>query len=233
MARAACPQREELVIEIGPGRGALTAKLLQRAERVLAIETDAWLVEYLHRKFAGQEHLTILHQDVLRADLAEWGPAVIAGNLPYYITSPILEKVVRLNFRRAVFLLQKEVAERLVAAPGGRNYGYLTVHIGLRAQPRWLFLVKPSAFYPAPRVDSAGVLFEPRALPSHINDPDGFLQFVAQCFRHKRKTIRNNLSETYGQEEISGWPEAGRRAEELSVEEFAVMYRRLAEPARA
>jgi 16S rRNA (adenine1518-N6/adenine1519-N6)-dimethyltransferase len=229
IAAAACPEPESLVIEIGPGRGALTERLLRRAARVIAIELDGALVEHLHRKFAGEPRLTLIHGNVLEADLEEWGPSVVAGNLPYYITSPILEKVLRTAFRRAVFLLQKEVAERLAARPGGRDYGFLTVQTALRAEARLLFLVKPSAFHPPPKVDSAVVVLQPRNSTSEIRNPDAFLQFVSQCFRHKRKTIRNNLSGSYDKEDISQWPEAGRRAEELSLAEFAAMYRRVAE----
>ena len=217
----------DLIIEIGPGRGALTAKLLERAARVVAIELDAYLIEHLRRKFAAEPRLEILHQDVLETDLAQWGPAPIAGNLPYYISSPILERVTRITPPRAVFLLQQEVAERLVAAPGTREYGFLTVQTSVRMEARLLFPVKPTAFHPPPKVDSAVVRLEPRLKAPDVADVDAFLKFVAQCFRHKRKTIRNNLAEFYGKEFVDGWPEAGLRAEQLSVEQFADMYRRL------
>jgi 16S rRNA (adenine1518-N6/adenine1519-N6)-dimethyltransferase len=229
IAAAACPEPEPLVIEIGPGRGALTEKLLRRAGRVIAIELDGALVEHLQRKFAGEERLTLIHRNVLETDLEKWSPAVIAGNLPYYITSPILEKVLRAPFRRAVFLVQKEVAERLAARPGGRDYGFLTLRTALRAEPQVLFGVKPSAFRPPPKVDSAVVALQPRNRLPDVRNQDAFLRFVSQCFRHKRKTIRNNLTGLYPKEEISRWPEGARRAEELSIEEFAAMYRRVAE----
>ena len=215
------------MIEIGPGRGALTTKLLARAARVVAIELDARLVEHLRRKFAAEPRLEILHQDVLETDLAQWGPAPIAGNLPYYISSPILERVTHVTPSRAAFLLQKEVAERLVAAPGSKEYGFLTVQTSVRLQARLLFPVKPAAFHPPPKVDSAVVLLEPRRQPPDVGDVDAFLKFVAQCFRHKRKTLRNNLGEVYGKELVDAWPEASLRAEQLSVEQFAEMYRRL------
>src|SRR5437588_1988713 len=124
IAPAVCPAHEDLVIEIGPGRGALTGKLLERAGRVVAVEVDRTLVEHLRLKFAGNPRLELVHGDVLHTDLAQWGRAPIAGNLPYYIASPILEKTVRLDVPRAAFLIQKEVAERLVAKPGQREYGY-------------------------------------------------------------------------------------------------------------
>lgn len=224
IAAAACAVGEELAIEIGPGRGALTEKLLARAARVIAIELDPGLAAYLRRKFAGEARLEIVEGDVLATDLAQWGLAPITGNLPYYIASPILEKALRARPPRAVFLIQKEVAERLTAQPGSRDYGYLTVLTATFAQARMLFTVKPGAFQPPPKVDSAVVLLEPRA--PLAAGTEGFLRFAGQAFRHKRKTIRNNLAETYGAA-VEAWPEAGLRAEQLGVERLLEMYRRV------
>lgn len=231
IAAAVCPDPQPQVVEIGPGRGALTEKLLKRAARVIAVEIDPYLAGHLRRKFAGEERLEVIQQDVLETDLSRWGRTPIVGNLPYYIASPILAKVARLDAARAVFLIQKEVAERVVAKPGERAYGFLTVQIALWMESRLLFEVKPAAFHPPPKVDSAVVLLEPRKHELSIGDPDAFLEFVGLSFRHKRKTIRNNLSEIYGKEEIDAWPEAGLRAEQLSLEQFAAMYRRLEAPA--
>lgn len=227
----ACPTREDLAIEIGPGRGALTEKLLKRAARVVAVEIDPYLVEHLRHRFAGEERLEIVPADVLKTDLAQWGRGPVVGNLPYYITSPILEKVAALNVPRAVFLIQKEVAERLVARPGGRDYGFLTVHLALFADVRLCFEVKPSAFHPPPKVDSAVVALEPRHSDFGFADTRSFVQFIGHCFHQKRKTIRNNLADIYGKERIDSWPEAKLRAEQISLEQFAEMYRRLAEGA--
>jgi 16S rRNA (adenine1518-N6/adenine1519-N6)-dimethyltransferase len=227
IAAAACPTPTELVIEIGPGRGALTEKLLKRATRVVAIELDPFLVEHLRQKFAGEPNLEVIHADVLDTDLAQWGPAPVAGNLPYYITSPILEKTVRNAVPRAVFLIQKEVAERLVAQPGSRDYGFLTVQTAFFATARLLFEVKPAAFHPPPKVDSAVVLLEPHRRDWGA-DPARLLRFVGRSFEHKRKTIRNNLAPFYGKDVIDSWPEAGLRAEQLPVEDFVRMYARIA-----
>ena len=234
IAAAACPQPagaeggpDGAVIEIGPGRGALTAKLLERAARVIAIEVDPHLAAHLRSRFAGEPRLEIVQADVLATDLAQWGRLPVVGNLPYYITSPILEKTVRLGAPRAVFLIQKEVAERLVATPGSRDYGFLTVATALFAITRLLFEVQPAAFHPPPKVDSAVVLLEPRAAGWGIEEPEDFLRFVGLCFRHKRKTLRNNLAETYGKDVVDAWPEAGLRAEQIPMEGFVAMYRRL------
>jgi 16S rRNA (adenine1518-N6/adenine1519-N6)-dimethyltransferase len=227
IAAAACPQPEDLVVEIGPGRGSLTRKLLQRAARVVAVEVDPYLAEYLRSAFAGELRLEIVEADVLELDLARFGRAVIAGNLPYYITSPILDRTVRLAPPRAVFLVQKEVASRLVAHPGGRDYGFLTVRTAVFADVRRLFDVKREAFRPPPKVDSAAVLLEPRTRALQVEDTEAFVRFVGQCFRHKRKTIRNNLAEIYGNQLVDSWPEAGLRAEQIALEQFAEIYQRL------
>ena len=231
IAAAACPAVEPLVVEIGPGRGALTRRLLARANRVVAIELDAALVEGLRKEFAAEPRLEILHADVLRVDLARWGPAVMAGNLPYYITSPILEKTAaaRAAVRRAVFLVQKEVAERVAAEPGSRDYGYLTVALRLFFGARVLFEVKPGAFRPPPQVDSAVLRLEPcaRVAELGIADSADFLRFASLCFRQKRKTLRNNLLAAYPRERVDALPDVSARAEQLSLEELSALYRRL------
>ena len=231
IARAACPEREPLVIEIGPGRGALTERLLARAERVVAIEIDAGLVEVLCAKFQDDPRLTVVEADALQTDLSQWGAAPVAGNLPYYAATPIVEKVLSLGaaVSRAVFLVQKEVAARLASRPGSRDYGYLSVQTQMYADVERLFDVPPSAFRPPPKVDSTVVQLLPRnhAAELGLSDPARFLRFAGHCFRQKRKTLRNNLAGVYGKDAMDGWPEAGKRAEELSLEELAELYRRL------
>ncbi len=230
IAEAVCPTAEppNLVIEIGPGRGALTEKLLDRAARVIAVEIDPGLASHLRERFGGHPRLEIIEADVLRTDLAQWGRAAVSGNLPYYITSPILERTTQLDFTRAVFLIQKEVALRLTASPGSRDYGYLTVHTALFADVRRLFDVKPASFHPPPKVDSSVVLLTPRARHLGIADKAAFVRFLGLCFRYKRKTIRNCLVEAYGKETIDAWPEAGLRAEQIPLEGFVAMYHRVA-----
>jgi len=229
IARAACPEREPLVIEIGPGRGALTERLASCAERLIAIEIDAALVQLLQEKFGSDSHITVIHTDALDTDLTQWGPAVITGNLPYYAATPIIEKTLASPFRRAVFLVQKEVAARLTAAPGSRDYGYLSIRTQLFADVEALFDVPPSAFQPPPKVDSTVVRFESgdHAAELGIADPARFLSFVSQCFRQKRKTLRNNLAGLVGKDSLAGLPEARKRAEALTIVQFADLYRLL------
>jgi 16S rRNA (adenine1518-N6/adenine1519-N6)-dimethyltransferase len=233
IASAACDGGVPLVIEIGPGKGALTESLLERAEKVVAIEVDPYLVHYLRQKFSDlitQGRLVLVEGDVLKADLAAWGPAVIAGNLPYYITSPILERMFHISgqWTRAVFLIQAEVAERLAATPGTRDFGYLSVQTQLFARPEILFPVSRTAFRPPPKVDSAVVRLDPRDAMADLGiaDAAGFLRFASACFRQKRKTLRNNLSAVYG-ERIDALPEARLRAEQMSIRDLAALYRRL------
>ncbi len=234
IAAAACGEGAPLTIEIGPGKGPLTECLLERSEKVVAIEVDPYLVHYLRQKFrepidAGR--LVLIEGDVLKTDLGAWGPCVVAGNLPYYITSPILEKLFELGdkWTRAVFLMQAEVAERLAAKPGTRDFGYLSVQTQLHSRPEILFPVSRTAFRPPPKVDSAAVLLEPRnaEVDLGIADRDAFLRFASACFRHKRKTLRNNLAGIYGKERVDVLEETRLRAEQLSVGELGALYRKL------
>ncbi len=231
---AACGDGVSLVIEIGPGKGGLTESLLERAQKVVAIEVDPYLVHYLRQKFQDQideGRLVLIEGDILRTDLGAWGPSVIAGNLPYYITSPILEKVFSLNscWNRAVFLVQAEVARRLAAVPGTRDFGYLSVETQLYSRPEILFPIARAAFHPPPLVDSAVVRLEPRDAAAYLGiaDRKAFLRFASACFRHKRKTLRNNLAGVYGKERVDPLIETRRRAEQLTMEELAALCSKL------
>ena len=231
IADAACPDGIDTVVEIGPGRGALTTHLLARANRVIAIEIDPVLVHYLRAEFRDQPRLTILEADILKADLEQWGRVAVTGNLPYYITSPILEQTLSLDeaLVQAVFLVQKEVAERLTAHPGTRDYGFLSVQTQLLSTPELLFEVPADAFRPRPKVDSAVVRLTPKRDIPALDRPR-FLEFVSRCFRHKRKTIRNNLAAYYDRALLDSIPATKKRAEQLSIAELAELYREVSLP---
>ena len=232
IARAACPDREPLVIEIGPGRGSLTKKLLDNADRVIAIEIDGELVEALRGKFRDEPRLTVIHADALETDLGSWGAAAVAGNLPYYAATPIIEKTLSnaASLRRAVFLVQKEVAARLAAQPGTRDYGYLSVQTQLLAEAEVLFDVPPSAFHPPPKVISTVIRLRPRnrAAELRINDTRTIPGFREALLLHqKRKTLRKQ-SRWRLWKRSSQRPSRShsKRAEELTLPEFAELYLR-------
>lgn len=220
IAAAICPGHCPLLIEIGPGRGALTERLVTRADRLIAIEIDPPLVELIRSRFPSVE---VIHSDILDVDLDQWGQATIVGNLPYYITSPIVEKIVALGAlcTSAVLMMQKEVAERLTAVPNSRDYGYLSVATQVSAKVEYLFSVPRGAFQPPPKVESAVVRLTPRS----TTPPSGFVEFAGRCFRQKRKTLRNNLVATYPK--IADQAEASLRGEQLSVEQLQDLYSRL------
>lgn len=221
-----------LVIEIGPGQGALTEHLLAAGARLTAIELDPGLAEGLRLSHTGNPKFELIECDVLDADLKgiikgrSGTPALLAGNLPYYITSPILRKVfdARPLVSQAVFLVQKEVALRIAAGPGSPDYGYLSVLCRLHSEPELLFSVGAGAFRPPPRVTSAVVRLKMRA----DDAPDSrFVEFLQRCFRQRRKTLRNNLSGMYSGEALAAAGANRLRAEQLGVEELRALWMRL------
>jgi 16S rRNA (adenine1518-N6/adenine1519-N6)-dimethyltransferase len=226
IAAAAGETHPNCIVEIGPGRGALTRHLLPLCEHLHVIELDSRLVDLLRHKFANYPSLYIHHADALDINLAQWGPAVIAGNLPYYITSPLVERFLVLEplFPLAVFLMQWEVAQRLLAKPHSRDYGYLTVATQIVCQVELVCKVPPAAFSPPPKVESAAVRLIRR--PELTPDLPALLKFVGRCFTHKRKTLRNNLRAFYGAA-IDTMPEAGLRAEQLQLAQFGDLRSRL------
>jgi 16S rRNA (adenine1518-N6/adenine1519-N6)-dimethyltransferase len=224
IAVAACGEHISLAVEIGPGRGALTEKLLERADRVAAIELDSKLSEYLKARWPALE---LLEANALDVDWSRWGAGVLTGNLPYYIATPIVSRYLRRPglMSQAVFLVQKEVAERITAKPGTREYGYFSVECQFLAKAEYLFTVAPGAFRPPPKVDSALIRLTPKDTGTAGDLVAGFLAFVSVCFRQKRKTLRNNLREAYDPA-----PDISRRAEELTVAEFVDLYKSLGPP---
>ena len=198
---------QDWAVEVGAGRGELTELLARRAGHVIAIELDRKLVAGLREKFHGDERIDVIEGDILDLDLAALvreapgGMCSVFGNLPYYITSPIIHRL--LNAREAIramaLLMQREVAERVIAAPGSRNYSYLSVLVQLFTRPAILFHVPPGAFSPRPKVQSSLVefLMSP-VLPDWSRERiESFLVFARRCFAQKRKSLRNNLAVFY------------------------------------
>jgi 16S rRNA (adenine1518-N6/adenine1519-N6)-dimethyltransferase len=230
------------LVEVGAGRGDLTELLAQRAGHVIAIELDRKLVAGLREKFQGDGRIAIVAADILDLDLSNlvreapgW-TCFVFGNLPYYITSPILHRLLeaREAVRAMALLMQREVAERVVAKPGSRKYGYLSVLVQLFTRPRILFDVPPGAFSPPPKIQSSLVEFRMSPLfPDWSRErTERFLEFVKKCFAQKRKSLRNNLAEIYSPSGLDEAIESLRlppkaRAEQIPISQLAKLFANL------
>jgi 16S rRNA (adenine1518-N6/adenine1519-N6)-dimethyltransferase len=248
---AVSPIPGDLIIEIGPGTGALTRILLERTGHIAAIEIDARMIEELRRSGIAA-NLTIVEADVLDVDWPSLVETLVArsgaddevrrvrvvANLPYYISTPIIERLIR---SRQLFdmtvMLQSEVVDRIAAAPGGKEYGYLSVLVQYYCIVTRLFEAPPSAFKPPPKVWSAVVRLVVREHPAvDVDDAESFFALVRAAFAQRRKTIANNLKAVVAIAMHPGLVELAlerahidsrRRAETLSIEEFGALYRAL------
>ena len=181
----------ETIVEIGPGEGVLTGKLLELPNRVVAVEIDPDLAAKLRARFG--ERLELRHEDAVDAPLPD-GPYRAVGNLPYNVGTPILRRVIAdPNCRRAVFMLQKEVADRVVASPGSEPYGYLTLYVQAFASAKSIMTLEPKSFFPPPKVRSAVVVLDPRD-PGLSSPRSDVLDLVSTSFRMRRKKLVNNLT---------------------------------------
>jgi len=243
MARAivdlVAPTPADLAVEIGPGEGALTGELARRAGQVIALEIDRVLVDRLRRAFPAVE--------VVPADARAWdwtslarpagGRALVVGNLPYSVGTSILTALTRAH--RAIdamaLMLQREVAERVAAAPGGKAYGSLSVYVQLHWRVELALRVPPGAFRPPPKVESAVLRLVPLgAPPAAVEDEARFERVVRAAFAQRRKTLANALASGLGlsvgavrEAATSAGVDPGRRAETLNIQEFAEVTRRL------
>jgi 16S rRNA (adenine1518-N6/adenine1519-N6)-dimethyltransferase len=240
------------VLEIGPGRGVLTSLLAKRTRRLIAIELDRVLAAQLRMKFALYPNVEIIEGDVLAIDFSTlFGPkpgasrpglvqtpepVPVVGNLPYYITSDILLRLFEFRqcFSTIVIMVQKEVADRLAATPGTRDYGLLSATAQLYAKVERLFTLPPGAFSPPPKVHSSVVrlTMSPRVNALNVNE-EGFINFLKLSFGQKRKTLWNNLKTEYAPDLLKeALQEAGVkptvRAETLPLEKSAAIFRALA-----
>jgi 16S rRNA (adenine1518-N6/adenine1519-N6)-dimethyltransferase len=239
------------VLEIGPGRGILTALLASRVRRLIAIELDRVLAAQLRMKFALQPNVEIIEGDVLAIDFDTlFGPKPgssrpglahtpepvrVVGNLPYYITSDILLRLYSFHqcFEMLVLMVQKEVADRLAASPGSRDYGLLTATTQLYARVEKLFTVPPGAFAPPPRVDSAVVRLTLSLRLGHLRVPEEeFIRFLKLSFGQKRKTLWNNLKSDFAEDALRAalrqtGVKPSVRAEALPLEKSAAIFRAL------
>jgi 16S rRNA (adenine1518-N6/adenine1519-N6)-dimethyltransferase len=234
------------VIEIGPGHGAITGVLAGRCHRLIALELDRGLAAELTFRFREQPQVQVVEADVLKTDLRTLVPegetVDVIGNLPYYITSDILLQLFAAGsagvLGRAVLMMQREVADRVSAEPGVRDYGLLSATAQMNAQVDNLFTLPPTAFSPPPEVYSSvlRLRFAPRFAELGV-DAVGFDVFLRQCFAQKRKTLQNNLRAAgHSAEELAAaWPTEippQARAEALALEPMAELYRSLAAAVR-
>ncbi len=221
---AIAPAPQDTVVEIGPGQGALTQPLLERVERLHAVEIDRDLAAGLRERFPAQR-LTLHEADALEFDFCALGSSLrIVGNLPYNISSPLLFHLTETLgcIRDCHFMLQREVVERMAAPPGDKTYGRLSVMLQYRFTVERLFRVAPGSFRPMPQVESAIVRLTPlRPMPVEARDEKLFARVVAEAFSHRRKTLRNALRSLVPEPafETAG-VDAGARPETLSVAQF-------------
>lgn len=203
--------KDDDVIEIGPGIGGLTEQLAQRAHRVVAFELDAKLIPVLHQVLKPYPNVKIINQDILKANLPqvihdEFGDqraVKIVANLPYYITTPIIVELMKghARFNSMAVTMQKEVADRLVAQPGHKTYGAISVLLQYLNQVKITDLISRKAFFPKPKITSAVVALQRKAtLKPEVFDLDKFQSFVRSCFMHRRKTLQNNLKSLFGKD---------------------------------
>jgi 16S rRNA (adenine1518-N6/adenine1519-N6)-dimethyltransferase len=226
------------VLEIGPGFGCLTAALGQRAKKVVSLELDKRLESVLKETLLGFDNIKVLWEDCMKADIAKikeeelFGEVSVAANLPYYITTPIVMKLLEgdYGFKKIVIMVQKEVAERFCAKPGGKEYGAVTLGVSYRADAKVILNVGKEKFIPQPKVDSAviemTILDKPRVSPK---DEKLFFALIKAAFAQRRKTLSNALSNAgiFGSKESVSEAisllgvESNIRGERLSIEDFA------------
>ena len=200
IVEAIAPQPDEIVLEIGPGEGVLTEQLVALPNRVVAIEIDPDLFRRLRARFG--ERLELRNEDAVDAALPE-APYRAVGNLPYNVGTPILRRVIAdPHCRRAVFMLQKEVADRVVAQPGSEPYGFLTLYVAAYASAKTVMTLDPRSFHPPPKVRSAVVVLDPRD-PGLVAPRQSVIDLASASFRMRRKKLVNNLT---------GWKELTREA---------------------
>jgi 16S rRNA (adenine1518-N6/adenine1519-N6)-dimethyltransferase len=240
---AAEVSEEDVVVEIGPGIGALTEQLAKRAKHVVAFEIDHQMVEVLADTLQPYDNVTVIEEDILKVDLAtvlkaQFGdevPVKIVANLPYYITTPILMQLLRagIDWRNIVVMMQKEVADRLSAPVGDKAYGSLTLAIQYYAQTQMALKVPAQSFNPAPNVDSAVVKLTPLATAPKVADDVALFELIKVSFAHRRKSLWNNLQQRFGKDETTrAWLTQALeqadiapsiRAERLSLTDFIAL----------
>jgi len=219
------PQKDEQIMEIGPGLGALTQALLEQDSKVVAIELDRDLVKVLTDKLKPQyKKLTIISSDFLKSDWENYQPTKIVGNLPYYITTPIITEILKKSSgtKTLLFTIQWEVAQKLTAKPASKNYGFLSAALQCFGEPKIIAKLPPNYFWPQPKVESAIVLIEERNPQLNLETKAKLFRVLQLAFSKRRKTLQNNLTPLLGQGQSSSI-DLKRRAESLNYQEFLTL----------
>lgn len=226
IAAAVAPDAGDTIVEVGPGEGVLTRRLLDHPNSLVAIEIDPNLAARLRRELGGRENFRLEHADALDAQLPSV-PFIAVGNLPYNVASPVIRRVVTSDhWKRAVFMVQKEVADRILATPEDDAFGFFSIFIRAYAEPSHVLTLDPSAFWPRPKVRSSVVKLE-RAERSFVTSADAIVDLASAAFRMRRKKLRNSLEGHRGMarddwETIAAEAKISvdARAEELSLGDF-------------
>jgi 16S rRNA (adenine1518-N6/adenine1519-N6)-dimethyltransferase len=228
-------KEDDTVVEIGPGPGRLTRLLSEQVRKVIAIELDTALCEKLKAEFTGTVSVEIIHGDALKFNYADIGPFKVVGNIPYYITTPLIFRLLEAKetARSMTFTVQKEVAERIIATPGTKNYGVLSVMAQYHTLPELKFIIQKGSFRPVPRVDSAVVHMTILPMPSvFVKNERLFFSIVRTAFAQRRKMLGNSLK-PFGKQIKELLTGAGidpmRRPETVSLREFATLAEALSE----
>ena len=227
MIQAARLSPGDTVVEIGPGHGRLTAMLAEQAKMVIAIELDAKLYERLRETLSAYDNIEVVHSDALQYPYETLDAFKVVANIPYYITTPIIFKLFehRSRLTSITVTVQREVARRIVAGPGGKDYGVLSLMVQYYGQPKLEFIVPRGAFRPVPKVDSAVVHIELHENPPvAVRDERFFFRVIKTAFSQRRKMLLNALRPISGdikERLILAGIDPARRAETLSMEEFA------------
>ena len=228
--------KEDTVIEIGPGLGTLTAILAEKANKVIAVELDSKMVEILEERFKLYNNVQIIHDDILNIDIDKIAPkAKVVANLPYYITTSIITKLLNTNIKDITILIQKEVAERICAKPGSKKAGAITYFVKYYADSKIIANVPKEYFIPSPEVESAIVKLTKRDKKAvEVNDEKLFFDIIKTNFTQRRKTILNSLSSIIDKETLKNILkeckiEETARGENLSLEQFALIVNKFEE----
>lgn len=218
---------EDVVLEVGPGEGVLTQFIVPQVKKLVAVEKDKQLIDHLSKRF--RDNVEFIHEDILEFPFDKLKyPVKLIGNLPYYISTPIIEKIIEYRhvFKDVFIMVQKEYAQRMVAKPNSKDYGSLSCFVQLFSEPKILFKISPGSFRPPPKVESCFVYLKMSPCARFpLEDPDFLEKIIRTAFQQRRKTLENSLETVVLKKDWEGFDVPFRsfgklRAENLSLEDF-------------